>query len=127
MVPHTSPTEVYASEYYKKDLYKFKDRLGVDEAGFEAMIPHLWLPSYLKAKGYENNALVSLPVLNPATGINRDFDIFKLMPKHNDIPFRNRSGTGEHKFSYLLKVPVENISVSLRKYLLLSSLYHSRV
>ena len=68
LLPHTSPTEVYASEYYKKDLYKFKDRLGVDEAGFEAMIPHLWLPSYLKAKGYENNALVSLPVLNPATG-----------------------------------------------------------
>ena len=85
LVPHTSPEEVYASEYYKEDLYKFKDRLGVDEAGFEAMIPHLWLPSYLKARGYENNALVSLPVLNPATGINRDFDTFKLMPKHNDM------------------------------------------
>ncbi len=85
LLPHTSPPEVYASEYYKEDLYKFKDRLGVEEAGFEAMIPHLWLPSYLKAKGYENNALVSLPVLNPATGVNKDFDTFKLMPKHNDM------------------------------------------
>jgi hypothetical protein len=85
LMPHTSPTEVYASEYYKEDLYKFKDRLGVDEAGFEAMIPHLWLPSYMKSMGYENHALVSLPVLNPATGINRDFDTFKLMPKHNDM------------------------------------------
>jgi hypothetical protein len=85
LVPHTSPTEVYASEYYKHDLYKFKDRLGVDEAGFEAMIPHLWLPTYMKKKGYETHAMVSLPVLNPATGINRDFDTFKLMPKHNDM------------------------------------------
>ena len=85
LVPHTSPEEVYASEYYKEDLYKFKDRLGVDEAGFEAMIPHLWLPTYLKKKGYETNAMVSLPVLNPATGVNKDFDTFKLMPKHNDM------------------------------------------
>ena len=85
LVPHVSPEKVYASEYYKEDLYKFKERLGVEEAGFEAMSPHLWLPSYLKAKGYETNAMVSLPVLNPATGINNDFDTFKLMPKHNDM------------------------------------------
>lgn len=85
LVPHTSPEKVYASEYYKHDLYKFTERLGVDEAGFEAMIPHLWLPKYLKNKSYETHALVSLPVLNPATGINRDFDTFKLMPKHNDM------------------------------------------
>lgn len=85
LVPHSSPPKVYASEYYKKDLYKFKERLGVEQAGFEAMIPHLWLPTYLKKKGYETNAMVSLPVLNPATGISRDFTTFKLMPKHNDM------------------------------------------
>jgi len=85
LVPHTSPQRVYASEYYKHDLHKFRERLGVDQAGFEAMIPHLWLPTYLKKKGYETNALVSLPVLNPATCINRDFTTFKLMPKHNDM------------------------------------------
>jgi len=49
------------------------------------MIPHLWLPKYLQNKGYETHGLVSLPVLNPATGINRDFSTFKLMPKHNDM------------------------------------------
>ncbi len=85
LMPHTSPEEVYASEYYKEDLYKFKDRLGVDEAGFEAMIPELWLPTYLCKKGYETHAMVSLPVLNPMTGVNKDFDTFKLMPKHNDM------------------------------------------
>ena len=59
--------------------------LGVDEAGFEAMIPELWLPTYLHKKGYETHAMVSLPVLNPMTGVNKDFDTFKLMPKHNDM------------------------------------------
>ena len=29
--------------------------------------------------------MVSLPVLNPHTGINRDFDSFELMPSHNDM------------------------------------------
>ena len=85
LVPHTSPPEVYASEYYKHDLYKFTERLGVEKAGFEAMIPHLWLPTFMKKQGYETNAMVSLPVLNPATGVNKDFDTFKLMAKHNDM------------------------------------------
>ena len=29
--------------------------------------------------------MVSLPVLNPATLLNRDFDSYTLMPKHNDM------------------------------------------
>ena len=29
--------------------------------------------------------MVSMPVLNPLTGINRDFDTFELMPSHNDM------------------------------------------
>jgi hypothetical protein len=29
--------------------------------------------------------MVSLPVLNPATLLNRDFDTYTLMPKHNDM------------------------------------------
>ena len=28
---------------------------------------------------------VSMPVLNPYTGINRDFDSYRLMPSHNDM------------------------------------------
>jgi arylsulfatase A-like enzyme len=35
--------------------------------------------------GYETHARVSLPVLNPRTGVNRDFDSFQLMDKHNDM------------------------------------------
>ena len=33
LLPHTSPQKVYASEYYKKDLYKFKDRSARCRAG----------------------------------------------------------------------------------------------
>ncbi|KAA3607203.1 MAG: metalloenzyme [Planctomycetota bacterium] len=85
LVPHSSPQNVYASEYYKEDFIRYQDRLGIKDIEFKSMVPHLWLPSYLKSKGYETHAMVSLPVLNPATGINRDFDTFKLMPKHNDM------------------------------------------
>jgi arylsulfatase A-like enzyme len=49
-------------------------------------VPHLFLPTFLKRKlGYHTHAFVSLPVLNPTTPLNKDFDSFTLMPKHNDM------------------------------------------
>ena len=40
LVPHTSPEKVYASEYYKEDLYKFKDRLrGHDSPPLVTQLP----------------------------------------------------------------------------------------
>jgi arylsulfatase A-like enzyme len=50
------------------------------------MIPSLHFPTLLKRElGYRTHAMVSLPVLNPATLLNRDFDSYTLMPKHNDM------------------------------------------
>jgi hypothetical protein len=50
------------------------------------MVPGLWLPGLLRnTLGYRTHARVSLPVLNPKTGINRDFDTFQLMDSHNDM------------------------------------------
>jgi arylsulfatase A-like enzyme len=50
------------------------------------MVPGLWLPGFLRnSLGYATHARVSLPVLNPKTGVNRDFDSFLLMDKHNDM------------------------------------------
>src|SRR5262245_38676824 len=83
--PHASPTRVYASEYYKRDLARYAERLGVTEVGFRRLLPSLWLPTFLKTLGYATHAMVSLPVLNPATTVNRDFDSFTLMPTHNDM------------------------------------------
>ncbi len=86
LVPHTSPTHVYASEYYKEDFVRFQDRLGFAGLEFARMVPRLFLPSYLRnVVGYRTNAFVSMPVLNPQTPINQDFDTYELMPKHNDM------------------------------------------
>lgn len=86
LLPHSSPKHVYASEYYKDDFLRFKERFNVDSIEFGKMVPGLWLPSYLRnTLGYRTNMYVSMPVLNPATPINRDFDDYALMPHHNDV------------------------------------------
>lgn len=86
LLPHSSPTRVYASEYYKADFTRYSQRLGVPDIDFASMLPELWLPSYLRnVLGYRTAALVSMPVLNPATPINRDFDTYVQMESHNDM------------------------------------------
>src|SRR5437762_12462133 len=83
LLPHTSPEHVYASEYYKEDFFNYNKRLGAKGIEFGGMVPSLWLPTFLRnTLGYTTHARVSLPVLNPKTGINRDFDSFQLMEKH---------------------------------------------
>jgi arylsulfatase A-like enzyme len=86
LIPHTSPPHVFASEYYKDDFLRYSERLGVEGIEFRRFLPHLWLPTFLKQElGYRTHGMVSLPVLNPLTGINRSFDTFDLMPSHNDM------------------------------------------
>ena len=84
LLPHVSPSHVYASEYYKDDFLKFKERLSFD-LSFGKMVPHLWLPSYLQSVGYRTGMYVAMPVLNPSTPMNRGFDDYALMDRHNDI------------------------------------------
>jgi hypothetical protein len=86
LLPHASPREVYASEYYKRDFLRYSQRLGVEGIEFRTMLPALYLPTYLRRTlGYSTHAMVSMPVLNPHTPINRDFDGYELMPSHNDM------------------------------------------
>jgi hypothetical protein len=86
LLPHTSPEHVYASEYYKEDFFNYNERLGAKDVEFAKMVPGLWFPEFLRNElGYKTNARVSLPVLNPKTGINRAFDSFQLMDSHNDM------------------------------------------
>jgi hypothetical protein len=71
LMPHSSPTNVYASEYYKKDFVKYSQRFGVDHFEFKSLVPQLYLPLFLKQQlGYRTNAMVSMPVLNPKTILN---------------------------------------------------------
>jgi len=85
LMPHSSPSNVYASEYYKEDFFKYGERLGTQDASFRELIPSLCFPVWLKKLGYHTHARVSMPVLNSKTGINRGFDTYKLMDKHNDM------------------------------------------
>jgi hypothetical protein len=86
LLPHTSPPEVYASEYYKEDFLRYAERLGVPDMEFKKLLPSIFLPTYLKhSLGYATHARVSMPVLNKHTVINRDFDSYELMPTHNDM------------------------------------------
>ncbi len=86
LMPHTSPAGVFASEYYKKDFVAFNRRLGAREIEFKSLVPRLYLPDYLRdTLGYRTHAMVSLPVLNSFTPLNRGFDTFRLMDKHNDM------------------------------------------
>jgi len=85
LMPHVSPRNVYASEYYKKDFFKFNERLGAGGIEFKSFVPRLYLPVLLQKLGYRTHALVSLPVLNPTTVLNSGFDSYKLMEKHNDM------------------------------------------
>ncbi len=86
LLPHSSPTNVYASEYYKRDYLKYSERLGVEGIEFRKLLPSIYLPTFLKRSlGYRTNAMVSMPVLNEHTPINHDFDSYELMPTHNDM------------------------------------------
>lgn len=86
LLPHRSPKHVFASEYYKKDFFKFNERLGAENIEFKSLVPKLYFPSFLKEKmGYRTHARVSLPVLNPRTILNQGFDSYQLMPDHNDM------------------------------------------
>ena len=86
LMPHPSPKNVYASDYYRSDFLKFRERLGFEGLSFIEMVPRLWLPHFLKQRmGYFTRALTSLPVLNPDTPLAADFDSFELMPSHNDL------------------------------------------
>jgi hypothetical protein len=96
LMPHSSPKHVFASEYYKKDLVRFNERLGTSDFAFKSLVPQLYLPPFLKEHlGYATRAMVSLPVLNPKTPVNQGFDSYRLMEKHNDM----RAMVREMRFS----------------------------
>ncbi len=85
LMPHVSPKHVFASEYYQRDLLKFNERLGMDGLDFKRFVPRLSLPVLLQGLGYRTHAMVSMPVLNPATILNSGFDTYRLMERHNDM------------------------------------------
>jgi hypothetical protein len=85
MMPHDSPQGVFASEVYKKEFVKWVDRIGVEGLSFKSFVPQLSLPRVLQQHGFRTSAKVSMPVLNPLSHLNKNFDDYKLMTNHNDF------------------------------------------
>ena len=85
LTPHSSPSGVLASEIYKDDYCKWRERLGVRELDFAAFLPELSLPKKLGQLGYKRVARVSLPVLNRFTPHAMHFDDYRLMADHADF------------------------------------------
>lgn len=83
--PHKNPRGVFASEVYKKDFLNWATRTGIEGVTFGDFVPQLSLPAFLKDKGFETNALFSMPVLNPMTILNNHFDRYELMDRHDDF------------------------------------------
>lgn len=86
LLPHESPERTLASLYYRRSFARFAERLNVGRPDFRDMLPQLWLPTLLKRNfGYHTGAFVSMPVLNPSTRLNHDFDDYTLMARHDDL------------------------------------------
>jgi len=85
LLPHQNPKHVFASTVYKEELNSFSHRLNIPDIRFADMLPRMWLPNYLRSLGYYTQAIVSMPVLNPATPIAVDFDQYTLLDTHNDL------------------------------------------
>src|ERR1019366_5122998 len=85
LMPHSSPHNIFATEYYQREFLKFNARLGLENLEFKSFLPRMYLPLLLRKLGYRTRALVSLPVLNPATLLNTGFDSWELMDRHNDM------------------------------------------
>ena len=83
--PHTNGRGVFASEVYKKDFKNYEQRLNIEGVSFKNFVPELSLPAYLRKQGYRTNALVSMPVLNQTTILNKHFDNYELMDEYNNF------------------------------------------
>ena len=106
LLPHSSPSHVYASEYYKKDFLKYNERFGIKAFEFKSLVPQLYIPTFMRDQlGYSTHALVSMPVLNPHTPVNTGFSSYKLMDSHNNMNAMINEMTFEQNPSfYMLNV-----------------------
>lgn len=116
MVPHTSPSGIFASDIYREEFKKWNDRIEIENLTFKDFVPELNLVKRLNDLGYRTIGRVSLPVLNQRTTISAFFHDYKLMDDHNDfkgmvdqIDFKNDQpafyflNIGETHYPYMLK------------------------
>lgn len=84
LLPHPGQPGTWAGDVFRDGYRAWKGRLGLPDLDLSRLLPEIWLPSFLQGLGYHTQALVSLPVLHPATPLNRAFDQYGLMDRHDD-------------------------------------------
>ena len=106
LTPHKSPSGVHASQIYKDDYLKWRERLAVENLDFAAFAPELSLAKKLGELGYRRLGRVSLPVLNRFTPLAWHFDDYKLMARHNDFAgmLRELDFSGPQPYFYFLNL-----------------------
>jgi len=86
LFPHPIPSNMPKSQYIKKEFLEHSERFQIDVFEFKRKhVPALFFPTFLRSIGYHTRAMVSMPVLNGFTAINRDFESYELMKRHNDF------------------------------------------
>jgi membrane-anchored protein YejM (alkaline phosphatase superfamily) len=85
MIPHVSPSGVFASDVYREEFKLWNQRIGIDNLSFKDFVPELNLVKRLNDLGYRSIGRVSLPVLNQSTTMSTHFHNYKLMDDHNDF------------------------------------------
>ena len=85
LMPHNSPTHVFAPEVYKNEFISWNERLGISDLDFQTFLPEMSLPKLLGDLGYHCTGRVSMPVLNRFTLLSEYFDDYRLMDDHNDF------------------------------------------
>lgn len=84
VMPHKNEPGRHASAVWRDDFALMTERLGVP-LDLGAMAPRLWLPTFLRERGWRTGASVSLPVLNPSTAFSSGFDRYVQRPAINDL------------------------------------------
>ena len=85
LLPHESPKGVTAGGYWKLDIMRYAERLGIEHPNFAHLSTSTMLPAWLRSLGYRTHALVSMPILWPHGPLNFGFDTYRLMPEFNDF------------------------------------------
>ena len=86
MIPHVSPSGVFASNVYREEFKIWNNRIGgAENLTFADFVPELNLVKRLNDLGYRTIGRVSLPVLNQKTTMSSYFSDYKLMDDHNDF------------------------------------------
>lgn len=88
LVPHPGriPGGMSSPAYLSGEFMRLIGQLQIDPGEVQRnQAPALFLPTFLRAMGYNTRAMVSMPVLNGHSITNRDFQSYNRMKRINDL------------------------------------------